>query len=197
MWVELFAECKLLLSDWIQLKKPHYLWWSYRDYSAVPWREEASSYSSHISTGPAALPLTLMRQFHEILRFRCQRHRWQIMGTILDRRLTPESWFWRKKFIYMLTLLPKGVQTKYVKLSWLKILFHLPPVHRWCTLSCEYLCEFSLTIQNSQWDTQGLGGELFTKKSSSRKSCGTVPLKNCCFWFFATNLVLFGTTTQE
>ncbi len=102
------AECKLLLSDWFILIKPtslsaytlHYLWWSCRDCSGVPWRGEASTYSSHIPTDPAALPLTLKGQCHEFSCFRCQRHRWQIMGTILDRRLTPESCFWRKK-IYL------------------------------------------------------------------------------------------------
>ncbi len=47
------------------------------------------------------------------------------------------KWTWRKKFIYMLTLLPKGVQTKYFKLFLLKI-FSI----------CEYLCKFSKKILN-------------------------------------------------
>ncbi len=56
------------------------------------------------------------------------------------RLLTPESEF-RKNCIYMLTLLPKMVQTKQLKLFLLKIfsICHRCQQHRWCTLSCEYL----------------------------------------------------------
>jgi hypothetical protein len=34
----------------------------------------------------------------------------------------------KKKFIFMLTLLLKGVQTKYLKLFWVEDFFHLPAV---------------------------------------------------------------------
>jgi len=47
-----------------------------------------------------------------------------------------------KKFIYIWTVLPKGVQTKYLKLLLLRI-FSICRWHRWYTLSCEYLLEFS------------------------------------------------------
>ncbi len=53
------------------------------------------------------------------------------------------QWTWRKKFIYMLTLLHKGVQTKYLKHFWLKIfsICHWCHRNRWCTLRCKYLRE--------------------------------------------------------
>jgi hypothetical protein len=115
------SECKLLLSDWFMLTKLRslslqYLWYSCRDCSAVPWREEASSYSSHIPTSPAALPLTLKGQCHEIF-FSGVNDTGGNNGNNV-RRLTPKSGFWRKKFIYMLTLLPRRSQTKYLKLFW-------------------------------------------------------------------------------
>ncbi len=44
--------------------------------------------------------------------------------------------------------------------------------YRWSTLSCEYLREFS-----KKWYTQGLGGNWFMKKTRSKKSRDTVPLK--------------------
>ncbi len=45
---------------------------------------------------------------------RYQRHRWQIMGTILDCLHLKANL--KKKFIYVLSLLPEGVQTRYLKL---------------------------------------------------------------------------------
>ncbi len=58
---------------------------------------------------------------------------------LLSRHRLPLKWTWRQKFIYMLTLPPKGTQTKLLKFFCLKI-FSI--CHRWCTLSCEYLCKF-------------------------------------------------------
>ncbi len=47
--------------------------------------------------------------------------------------------------------------------------------HRWCTLSCEYLREFSKRFDGILWG----GGELFHEKIWSRKSRDTVPLRIC------------------
>ncbi len=70
-------------------------------------------------------------------------HRWQIMGQ--NQAAETLKWTWRQKFIYMLTLLPKGDQTKLLTFFCLKIfsICHRCPWHRWCTLSREYLREFS------------------------------------------------------
>ncbi len=49
------------------------------------------------------------------------------------------KWTWMQKFIYMLTVLPKGVQTKLLKFFCLKIfsICHRCCWHWWCTLSSE------------------------------------------------------------
>ncbi len=87
-----------------------------------------------------------------------QRHRRQIflpvsllllppVSTILEanngnnyQTATNLKWTWRKKIIYMLTLLHKGAQKKLRKFFWLKIfsICHWCQRHRWCTLSWEY-----------------------------------------------------------
>ncbi len=68
-----------------------------------------------------------------------QRHLWHIVGTLSD------CWHLKVKIIYMLTLLLKGVQKNVFLIFWLKIFFicHRRQRHQWCTLSCEYLREFS------------------------------------------------------
>ncbi len=133
---------------------------------------------------------------------RCQQHLWEILpsvsllllipvanlppgSTILASYLplvstTPVTadtfkWTWRQKFLYMLTLLPKGVQTKYLTFFWLKIfsICHRCQRHRRCTLSCEYLCEFFKKFEPALCYTQGLGGNWFMKNTRSRKSRGT------------------------
>jgi hypothetical protein len=35
----------------------------------------------------------------------------------------------------------------------------------WCTLICEYFREFLNKFERPQWDTQGVGGNLFMKKT--------------------------------
>ncbi len=72
----------------------------------------------------------------------CQRHRWQTMGLISGCRYLKVNL--KEKFIYMLTLLSKGVSTNLLKFFWLKIFFicHRCQRHQWSTLSCEYLREF-------------------------------------------------------
>ncbi len=69
-------------------------------------------------------------------------HRWQIIGTISECTHLKVS---LKKQIYLyVTLLPKGVQIKYLKLFWLKNFFicYWCQRHGWCTLSCKYLHKF-------------------------------------------------------
>ncbi len=100
----------------------------------------------------------------------CEQHKlWQIMGTIsscLHLKVTL-----KKKCIYMLTLLPKGVQTKYLKLLWLKIfsICHWCQRHQWCTLSSKYLRKFSKKIENSLNEIlNGNGRNWFIKNMKSK-----------------------------
>ncbi len=51
--------------------------------------------------------------------------------------------------------------------------------HRWCTLSCEYLHEFSKAFETFLIIYSGARGKLILEKICSRKSRDTVPLKLC------------------
>ncbi len=75
------------------------------------------------------------------------------------------KWTWRQKFIYMLSLLSKGVPTK------LEIFFicHRCQRHRWSTLSCEYLREFSKKFETVLIGHSGVGGKLIHKKNQRQK----------------------------
>ncbi len=79
------------------------------------------------------------------------------------------KWTWRQNFIYMLTLLSKGVPTKLLKF-FLLTFFHWP----WPT---NISANFRKNSKRPYWYTQGLGGNWFMKKTRSRKSRGTVPLR--------------------
>ncbi len=70
------------------------------------------------------------------------------------------KWTWRQKCIYMLTHLSKGVPTKLLKFFLLKIFFicHRCQRHRWSTLSCEYLREFSKKFEMVLMGYSGAGG---------------------------------------
>jgi hypothetical protein len=48
--------------------------------------------------------------------------------------------------------------------------------HRWCTLSCEYLREFSNKFEMALMVYSGAWGKLIHEKNSSLKSRDTVPL---------------------
>ncbi len=91
------------------------------------------------------------------------------------------KWTWRQKCIYMLTLLPKGVQTKLLKFFCLKVfsICHRCRWHRWQTLSCEYLREFSKNSKGPNSIIRGLGETGSRKKTRSKKSRDTVPLSAC------------------
>ncbi len=71
------------------------------------------------------------------------------------------KWIWRQKFIYMLTLLSKGVPTKLLKFFWLKSFFICQRCqrHRWSTLSCEYLREFWKKFEMVLMGYFGAGGK--------------------------------------
>ncbi len=88
------------------------------------------------------------------------------------------KWTWRQKCIYRLTLLPKGFQTKKLKLLWLTIfcICHRCQRHRWQTLSCEYLLEFLKKLETALMVYSGAWGKLIHEKTRSLKSRDTVPL---------------------
>ncbi len=72
------------------------------------------------------------------------------------------------KFIYMLTLQPKGVPTKLLKFFCLKgfSICHRCRWHRWQTLSCEYLHEFSKKFETALMEAWG---KLVQEKNQKQK----------------------------
>ncbi len=118
-----------------------------------------------VSTTPAANCHRYQRHRRQI----CHRCHWQQYQAAVTL-----------KCIYMLTLLPKGVQTKLLKFFCLKVfsICHRCRWHRWQTLGCEYLREFSKKFETALMVyNQRLGGNWFKKKTRSKKSRDTVPLK--------------------
>jgi hypothetical protein len=70
------------------------------------------------------------------------------------------KWTWRQKFIYMVTLLSKGVPTKLLKFFWLKIFSFATSVsdtggQPW---AANISANFGKNLKWSQWDTLELGG---------------------------------------
>ncbi len=100
---------------------------------------------------------------------RYQRHRWQIYHRCQRHR--------RQKFIYMLTLLSKGVP--FLKFFWLKIFFicHWCQRHRWSSLSCEYSREFSKKFETVLIGYSGAGGKLIHEKNQEQKISWHCPFK--------------------
>ncbi len=77
----------------------------------------------------------------------------------------------------MLTLLPKDVQTKYLKLLFLTIfsICHHYQRNRWCTLSCQYLCGVLKKFDTAQMGYSGARGKLIYEKLKV-KNLGALPL---------------------
>ncbi len=71
----------------------------------------------------------------------------------------------------MFPQLPKGDQTKLLKFFWLKIfsICHRCQRHRWQTLGCEYLCEFSKKFETVLTEYSGAGGKLIHEKNQKQK----------------------------
>ncbi len=72
----------------------------------------------------------------------------------------------------MFPLLPKGDQTKLLKFFWLQIfsVCHRCRWHRWQTLSCEYLREFSKKFETVLMEYSGAGGKLIHEKKPEAKN---------------------------
>ncbi len=79
----------------------------------------------------------------------------------------------------MLTRLLKVFKIKFWNFL-IEDFFYLPPVSttRWCTLSCEYLREFSKKFETVHKEYSGARGNGFMEKTWSRKSRDSVPLSN-------------------
>jgi hypothetical protein len=94
----------------------------------------------------------------------------QTMGTISGWRYLKVN-LKAKIFIYMLTLLSKGVPTKLSKFFRLKIFFlcHRCQRHRWSTLSCEYLRKFSKKFETALMVYSRAWGKLIHEKNQKSK----------------------------
>jgi hypothetical protein len=81
----------------------------------------------------------------------------------------------------MFPLLPKGDQTKLLKFFWLKIFYicHWCQWHRWQTLSCEYLREFSKKFETILMEYSGARGKLIHEKNQKQKISWHCPFKLC------------------
>ncbi len=86
----------------------------------------------------------------------------------------------KKTFIYMLTLLPKGVQ-QIIKFFWLNIfsICHRCQRHRWCILSCEYLRAFLKKFETAPmvWSLSGAWGKLIHVENLKSKIFWHCPFK--------------------
>ncbi len=71
----------------------------------------------------------------------------------------------------MFPLLPKGDQTKLLKIFWLMIftICHRCRWHRWQTLNCEYLREFLKKFETVLMDYSWAGGKLIHEKNQKQK----------------------------
>jgi hypothetical protein len=79
----------------------------------------------------------------------------------------------------MLTLIPQRCLSKVIQIFLIEDFFvcHQSQLHRWCTLSCEYLHKFTQKLETGQEVYSGAWGKLIHEKNLKLKSCGTVPLK--------------------
>ncbi len=129
-----------------------------------------------VSTTPVANCHRYQRHWRQI-RHRCRWHRWQIMGTISGCRHLKVN---LKAEIYRyVNLLPKGSQTKLLKVFWLKIfsICHRCRRHRWCTLSRENLCEFSKKFEIAVKVYSDAWGKLIHEKNQKSKVSWHCPFK--------------------
>ncbi len=99
-----------------------------------------------------------------IICYRCRHwHRWQ---------LSPVSPTLTKMVAKFVSLIPVENCCWYYRQ-----IYHRCRSYRWCILTCKYLREFLEKFETVLMDTRGLGGKSFMKKTISKKSRDTVPLK--------------------
>ncbi len=117
-----------------------------------------------VSTTPVANYHRYQRHRRQICR-RCRWHQWQILEQY--QAADTLKWSWRQKCIYMLTLLPKGAETKLLKFFCLKIfsICRRCRWHQWCTLSREYLRKFSKKFEMAVMVYSDAWGKLIHEKN--------------------------------
>ncbi len=131
-----------------------------------------------VSPQPQSIPLGPFRIFSNC--HWCHWYRWQNMEKISGCRLLKEN-FKAKIYIYFNSTTQR-CPNKIIKIFWLKIFSICHRCKRCQTLIWEYLREFSkkfeaaLIVYYTMYN-QGLGGNWFMKKTRSKKSRDTVPLK--------------------
>ncbi len=109
----------------------------------------------------------------------CHSPWWQIMETISGCRHLKVN-LKAKIYIYMLTLLPIGFETNLLKFFWFKIfsICHRCKWHQWCTLSREYLREFSKKFQMAAIVYSGVWWKLIHEKYQKLKILWHCPFKH-------------------
>jgi hypothetical protein len=131
----------------------------------VFFHESSSSKPLQMTIGTFRIFFENSRWYLQVkLHHRNQRRRWQIMGKISD--CWHLKWISKEKFIYMLTLLPKGVK-KSVKTFLIEDFFHLPPVSTTPVMHLELLVPpliFEKIRNGPNGILRGLGGNWFMKK---------------------------------
>ncbi len=132
-----------------------------------------------VSTIPAAnfppvsmMPVANCHRYHRHRRqicHRCHWHRWQIMGTI--------SGCWHLKvnlkakiYLYVSSTTQRW-PNKIIKIFLIEDFFHLPP---W---AANISANFRKNSKRSYWNTLGLGGNWFLKRTRNKKSRDNVPLR--------------------
>ncbi len=112
-----------------------------------------------VSTIPAANSANCHRyqRHRQQICHRCKRHRWQTMGTVI-KQLTTWNEF-EVKFIYIYAnsttqRCPKEIMQIFLIADFFHL--HRCQRRRWCTLSCEYLREFSNKLNGPNGIIRGL-----------------------------------------
>ncbi len=103
-----------------------------------------------------------------------------------------------KMYICVNSTISKCVPTKLLKFFWLKIFLicHRCQRHRWSTLSCEYLREFSRKFETVLMGYSGAWGKLIDEKNQKQKISWHCPFKyTCTEWLNAREQEQFGCWT--
>ena len=130
-----------------------------------------------MSTTPVANCHRYQRHQRQICH-RCQRHGRQTMGLISGCRYLKLN-LKAKMYIYVNSAIQR-CPNKIIKIFLIEDFFicHRCQWHRWSTLSCEYLREFSKKFETVLMGYSGAGGNRLMKKTISEKSRDTVLLKD-------------------
>ncbi len=123
----------------------------------------------------------------------CCWHRWQIIRTVSGCRNFKVN-LKAKIYLYMVTLLPKGAQTKVLKFFCLKIfsICHRCRWHRWCTLSREYLREFSKKFEKAVLVYSEAWRKLIHEKNQKSKISWHCPFKwRYVLWSFVVSCYVY------